>query len=129
MLFPLGGLLLGYAGDERHDLAGPGSGGLLDLLVVEGLQRDLALHQLLLEELPERCQAVLAGRLQLDLRLGEIELGVGALEAVAGGDLTGGLVDRVADLLLVDIGDDVKDRSEERRVGKACVSTCRSRWW
>src|SRR3546814_20272171 len=24
-------------------------------------------------------------------------------------------------------GDDV--RSEERRVGKECVSTCRSRWW
>src|SRR3546814_1196288 len=22
-----------------------------------------------------------------------------------------------------------QDRSEERRVGKACVSTCRSRWW
>src|SRR3546814_11953385 len=22
-----------------------------------------------------------------------------------------------------------KERSEERRVGKACVSTCRSRWW
>src|SRR3546814_11612482 len=29
--------------------------------------------------------------------------------------------------LLGDIVD--KDRSEERRVGKACVSTCRSRWW
>src|SRR3546814_13788486 len=23
----------------------------------------------------------------------------------------------------------VFDRSEERRVGKECVSTCRSRWW
>src|SRR3546814_20140240 len=23
----------------------------------------------------------------------------------------------------------VKNRSEERRVGKECVSTCRSRWW
>src|SRR3546814_17461162 len=23
----------------------------------------------------------------------------------------------------------VEDRSEERRVGKECVSTCRSRWW
>src|SRR3546814_11709566 len=22
-----------------------------------------------------------------------------------------------------------RSRSEERRVGKACVSTCRSRWW
>src|SRR3546814_11382240 len=25
--------------------------------------------------------------------------------------------------------DEVYDRSEERRVGKECVSTCRSRWW
>src|SRR3546814_15032207 len=24
---------------------------------------------------------------------------------------------------------DLVDRSEERRVGKECVSTCRSRWW
>src|SRR3546814_15699084 len=23
----------------------------------------------------------------------------------------------------------IKSRSEERRVGKGCVSTCRSRWW
>src|SRR3546814_10379722 len=23
----------------------------------------------------------------------------------------------------------IADRSEERRVGKECVSTCRSRWW
>src|SRR3546814_17772445 len=23
----------------------------------------------------------------------------------------------------------VKNRSDERRVGKECVSTCRSRWW
>src|SRR3546814_10040780 len=30
---------------------------------------------------------------------------------------------------LLQVGDDlVGDRSEERRVGKECVSTCRSRW-
>src|SRR3546814_10264460 len=28
----------------------------------------------------------------------------------------------------VEIGERRHDRSEERRVGKACVSTCRSRW-
>src|SRR3546814_13797659 len=27
-----------------------------------------------------------------------------------------------------DLGYDIYDRSEERRVGKECVSTCRSRW-
>src|SRR3546814_15047988 len=26
-------------------------------------------------------------------------------------------------------GDTMAGRSEERRVGKECVSTCRSRWW
>src|SRR3546814_18895708 len=26
-------------------------------------------------------------------------------------------------------GNSPRDRSEERRVGKECVSTCRSRWW
>src|SRR3546814_20176852 len=29
---------------------------------------------------------------------------------------------------LVQIGQPCRDRSEERRVGKECVSTCRSRW-
>src|SRR3546814_14229682 len=28
-----------------------------------------------------------------------------------------------------DMADHLKNRSEERRVGKECVSTCRSRWW
>src|SRR3546814_18247410 len=32
-----------------------------------------------------------------------------------------------ADIAFVDKG--IADRSEERRVGKECVSTCRSRWW
>src|SRR3546814_6148970 len=31
-------------------------------------------------------------------------------------------------VLLEDGGIQVTDRSEERRVGKECVSTCRSRW-
>src|SRR3546814_4150926 len=39
---------------------------------------------------------------------------------VAHGDVTIGLVLQVAE--------DFRDRSEERRVGKECVSTCRSRW-
>src|SRR3546814_15358480 len=34
--------------------------------------------------------------------------------------------DAVVAPLQLDIGED--ERSEERRVGKACVSTCRSRW-
>src|SRR3546814_18637869 len=30
--------------------------------------------------------------------------------------------------VVLDTGSDLKVRSEERRVGKECVSTCRSRW-
>src|SRR3546814_8218418 len=53
----------------------------------------------------------------------------------------GGLVDHLlgrhrldvqlhlAGLDLGEIEDVVDERSEERRVGKECVSTCRSRWW
>src|SRR3546814_21181329 len=32
------------------------------------------------------------------------------------------------ELRLLEIRDHIKIRSEERRVGKECVSTCRSRW-
>src|SRR3546814_8261253 len=43
------------------------------------------------------------------------------------------IMERVEDNLLAGIatrmtGDDFAARSEERRVGKECVSTCRSRW-
>src|SRR3546814_18280168 len=30
---------------------------------------------------------------------------------------------------LQELGSAIVQRSEERRVGKECVSTCRSRWW
>src|SRR3546814_3821964 len=35
---------------------------------------------------------------------------------------------RVLDQLRIVAGAEHEDRSEERRVGKECVSTCRSRW-
>src|SRR3546814_14395987 len=36
----------------------------------------------------------------------------------------------LADMLIATLeGDYHRLRSEERRVGKECVSTCRSRWW
>src|SRR3546814_18083864 len=37
------------------------------------------------------------------------------------------LADKESNLALAPVH--IDDRSEERRVGKACVSTCRSRWW
>src|SRR3546814_14137055 len=33
-----------------------------------------------------------------------------------------------SDVVPLYLGDDTTDRSEERRVGKECVRTCRSRW-
>src|SRR3546814_16468389 len=42
------------------------------------------------------------------------------VDALAGDDAEAGLLEAVDDL--------ARDRSEERRVGKECVSTCRSRW-
>src|SRR3546814_13448796 len=36
--------------------------------------------------------------------------------------------DRVCRQIALALRDEVTDRSEERRVGKECVSTCRSRW-
>src|SRR3546814_18389357 len=43
-------------------------------------------------------------------------------------DQLAGLVAGLADLGSWQIGQLVLHRSEERRVGKECVSTCRSRW-
>ena len=43
-----------------------------------------------------------------------LDRGVGVLEVEAGGDLALGLVDRVADLLAVDLGDDIETRHAAR---------------
>src|SRR3546814_13123672 len=54
-----------------------------------------------------------------------------ALEPCMIGRISGRLVLKQPPLLLVDVGGvgyEVAARSEERRVGKACVSTCRYRW-
>src|SRR3546814_20854911 len=39
-----------------------------------------------------------------------------------------GDLDPLLDLRAADLGPD-QTRSEERRVGQECVSTCKSRWW
>ena len=89
-------------------LAGRALLGLLDLAVVEGLQRDLALDQLLVEHLVQRPQAVLGRGAQHQLLLAQLDRRVGVLEVEAGGRLPVGLVDGVADLLHVDFGNDVE---------------------
>src|ERR1700739_584150 len=76
---------------------------------VERLHRDVAADQLLLEYVDGRLHALLGRRRQLDgLVALPRDLGVGAAEVEAGGKLLGGLVERVVDLLVVDLADDVE---------------------
>ena len=77
---------------------------------LERLQRDLAADELLLEHLVRAPQAVLGRRVQDELLVAELDGRVGALEVEPGPRLAVGLVDGVADLLHVDLGDDVEGR-------------------
>src|SRR3546814_20526789 len=52
------------------------------------------------------------------------------MDAAAPGLALGILLGRIGDLVVGDhLGEPTDFRSEERRVGKECVSTCRYRWW
>src|SRR3546814_11757644 len=57
----------------------------------------------------------------LDLQ-GQARIGIDAAVALDG------VVAEIADRRETDDGNDGRERSDERRVGYACVSTCRSRW-
>src|SRR3546814_11298353 len=56
---------------------------------------------------------------------GGVAAGAGELGVIA---LDRSRLDEIQRLALRHPVDDVEERSEERRVGKECVSTCRSRW-
>ena len=107
----LGDLLGVLAADALLERAGDlvGLAGGLRLAGVEGLHRDVAADQLLLEDVDGGLDALLGGRRQLDgLVALPRDLGVGAAEVEAGGQLLGGLVERVVDLLPIDLADDVE---------------------
>ena len=101
-------MVLGDAGLDRHLLAGRALGGLFDLAGIQRLQRDLSLDQLLLEHLVQRAQPVLGRGVEHELVLPELDRRLGVLEVEPGRRLAVGLVDRVADLLQVDLGHDVE---------------------
>src|SRR6476469_56107 len=86
-------------------LAGEARTGLGD---VEVLEADLALDEVGLHDV-EHCEATLLGvRLHLDDVAGEVDGRPDVLEVVARRDLLARAVDRVRDLLLVELADDVE---------------------
>src|SRR6478735_4212597 len=106
-------------------LAGEARAGLGD---VEVLEADLALDEVRLHDV-EHCEAALLGvGLHLDDLAGEVDGGADVLEVVAGRDLLAGAVDRVRDLLLVELADDV-ERGVGHRWGPSgcCWLGCRTR--
>ena len=106
---------------EILNLAHRASGCLLELAVLERLQRDPTLHELLLEHLAHCTKAVFGGGAHRELEVVGLDGRARALEVVAGGQLPLGLVERVAHLLLVDLGDDIKGRHGRESSFRYCV--------
>ena len=92
------------------DLADEPPGGGLHLPVLEGLEGDPALHELRLEDVDDRLQAVVVVGQHLDAVLVQRDLGFRPLEVVPLADLLDRLVDRVVDLLHVHDRYDVERR-------------------
>ena len=99
---------------DRDYLAGRAAGGGLDVAAVQSLQRQLALHELLFENLQDVFDLLIRVRFERDrglaFGLAELDARPGVLEVEARPDLARGLVDRVADLLDVYLGDDIERR-------------------
>src|SRR3546814_16853211 len=66
----------------------------------------------------------------LGRRINRMALADGRVESFEQPHYAAWIIEREAGGFVAGIGRDiVRIRSEERRVGKECVSTCRSRWW
>src|SRR4029079_18276302 len=72
------------------------------------LQRDAALDETLLEQRADGLGPILADGADRDDQVVLLDRGVRVLEVEPGGELALGLVDRVAHLLAIDLGDDVE---------------------
>src|SRR3546814_10987952 len=83
---------------------------------------------LLLDEPLSALDRGLRGKMQHELKALQNELGISFVFVTHDQEEALTMSDRIAVL-----GDgkvqQLGSRSEERRVGKECVSTCRSRWW
>src|SRR2546421_11848328 len=72
-------------------------------------------------------EPVLGGRAQSELTVGQFDAGIGVLEVDAGRGLPVGLVDGVADLLEVDLGDDV-ERGHALKLSPGRVVAAHGAW-
>src|SRR6476661_4197298 len=95
---------------------------------VEVLEADLALHEVRLDDVEDRETTLLGVRLHLDDLAGEVDGGSDVLEVVARRDLLAGAVDRVGDLLLVELADDVERRVGHRWGPSACCCLVCQAW-
>src|SRR5215510_5579723 len=118
------GLVLGDALlDAGGDLDLPA--GRTGVAGVEGLERDAALDQLALEHVEDRERPVLGVRAHLDAVLAlPLDRRAGVLEVEPLRDLAGGLVERVVDLLPVDLAHDVERRVAGHRASPSALSAC-----
>ena len=123
----LAGLVRGDADLDRRRLAHRALGRLLDVAVLEALQRDLPLDELLLEHLAQRGEAVLADRAEGQDEVGLLDRRVRALEVEAGPDLALRLVDGVAHLLAIDLGHHIEAGMAARLVSRTGLRTSRRR--
>src|SRR6266511_943480 len=102
------GLVLGDPLDERALNAVGAAAGGLGLAALQGLERDLAPHELVLEDVQGGLGALVGLRGDRDTVAGPLDRSAGVLEVEPLGQLLLGLVQGVVDFLAVDVGDDVE---------------------
>ena len=102
------GDLLGQPATQADPLPDLVAARLLDLAPIEDLERQAAPDRLRLDQVLDRRRTVFVVRDQDDLVLGLGQVDGHALEVEPGPDLATDLVERVAQLLLVEVADDVE---------------------
>ena len=100
--------VLGQPATQADPLPDLVAAGLLDLAPVEDLERQAPPDRLGLDQVLDRRGAMLVVRDQDELVLGLGQVDGHALEVEPGADLAPDLVERVAQLLLVEVADDVE---------------------
>ncbi len=93
---------------HRDFALGGSTGGGFDRAVGQSLQRNAALHQLLLQDVIHRLQLVLVGRMQHDRVLFQFDIRLRILQIEASVDFLQCLLDGIGNLLQIDLAHDVK---------------------